>query len=413
MQTTDGRMADFYTSFQKQKMNQGFSRGNNYEKLYQDNWIAGASVDIIANDMTKAGVTIIGNITDEESNKIQRYLSKKKVWADITDAIRWARLFGVVYAVIEIEGQDFSSPLVKAGGYSCLKIYRAKDVEKSNEVLTAGRNIGEPVYYQIAGRKIHHSRVMKFYGVKNLDGTGESVLRRIYQDIIRLDGVLKACGLLVEKARLSIHKIDGLHEAVRSNNADYIIQQASVIAQTQDISNTTVIDSKDDISDLQYSFGGLPQLVVSFEEQVSGAIGIPLIRLFGQAPSGFGSTGETDLKVYADFIYSLQENDLRDNLQLVLELVSIGAIGRYEPSLDFEFNTISKRDKMQDADIVVKQTGAIMQAYDGGLLDDATALLELKALGEFGCFSNISNDLIDDKKLGATIDKQLDNEGGF
>jgi hypothetical protein len=47
----------------------------------------------------------------------------------------------------------------------------------------------------------------------------------------------------------------------------------------------TLMDKSDDFQTHSYSFAGIADVILRFAEQVSGATGIPLVRLFGQSPS--------------------------------------------------------------------------------------------------------------------------------
>jgi len=60
-----------------------------------------------------------------------------------------------------------------------------------------------------------------------------------------------------------------------------------------------------------YGFTGLADTLLQRGQQLSGALGIPLVRLSGQSPVGLSATGESDICKYNDSIRSQQETRLR------------------------------------------------------------------------------------------------------
>jgi phage-related protein (TIGR01555 family) len=425
----DGRLSNFYGAYGMASGANSFKSGSgfggfsscansskNYVEMYRNNWIAGMVIDSIPEDMTSQGVSISG--IDGEAIKIaQKSLIKKQVWADLTDALKWARLFGGSIAVIEIVGEDLSKPLdikkIKLNSFSSLKVYEAEKIKVSQEVIKVGRDIGKPEFYNVSDIAIHHSRVIKFVGTQlppsmQQNGFGDSVLNRVAPQLAALNKVLTATAILIDKCRLNVHKITGLNDAVRSNNEKWILAQAQLVSQTQDLTNTTVIDALDNIETLGYDFGGLPDLIIKYSEQISGACGIPVTRLYGQSPSGFNS-GQSDLTMYYDRILSLQEGRLREGLERIIQVI-LASDAQVFDDFEMEFNSLQSTDKLQEAAIVKSNTETIVMAYNSGLLDDAEAKQELKLQSTNGLFGTITQESIDDASAHAAISADLDKE---
>jgi phage-related protein (TIGR01555 family) len=78
----------------------------------------------------------------------------------------------------------------------------------------------------------------------------------------------------------------------------------------QSIEGITLLDAEDEFeAQTHTAFAGLSDALVQFGQQLSGALQIPLVRLFGQSPAGF-STGDTDLRMYYDTIKQQQKKTL-------------------------------------------------------------------------------------------------------
>ncbi|MGC8059519.1 anti-CBASS protein Acb1 family protein, partial [Salmonella enterica] len=77
----------------------------------------------------------------------------------------------------------------------------------------------------------------------------------------------------------------------------------------------TVIDAADKLQADTYTFAGLADMLIQFAQQLSGALGIPLSRMFGQSPAGLSDTGEGPRRQYHEKVHQKQEKDLRTPLQ--------------------------------------------------------------------------------------------------
>lgn len=60
-----------------------------------------------------------------------------------------------------------------------------------------------------------------------------------------------------------------------------------MVRQYQTNEGMSLFDSEDEFETHSYSFAGLSDLLSEFKEDIAGAVGIPLVRLFRQSPKGF------------------------------------------------------------------------------------------------------------------------------
>lgn len=82
------------------------------EAMYRSSWIVGQVVDVVAEDMTREGINIRGLDDPEDANKIQQKLDDLEIWNELTNTIKWGRLYGGAIAVMLIDGQDVSTHLI-------------------------------------------------------------------------------------------------------------------------------------------------------------------------------------------------------------------------------------------------------------------------------------------------------------
>lgn len=388
------------------------------EAVYRTSWIAGASVDAYAEDMTREGIELKGDIDPSQIELIERIASRMGIWDAICDTVKWARLYGGCICVMMIDGQDASTPLrmdtIEKGQFKGLFPMDRWLVQPSltNLITDLSPEMGMPVYYTtiadaqgLPNMKIHHSRVIRLDGQTlpywqkiTENGWGQSVLERIWDRLLAFDSTTQGAAQLIYKAHLRTYKVKGLRDiiGVGGKALEGLLKQIEMIRQYQSNEGMTLMDGEDEFEAHQYSFSGLDGMMLQFAEQLSGAVGIPLIRLFGQTPSGLNTTGEADLRNYYDNVRQQQERQLRTGVSKVYNALYRSVTGEAPPEgFDIEFTPLWVATDEQRATITSQITSAIVQASDAGIIGRDTALKELRAAAEVtGVFMSISDDEI-------------------
>jgi phage-related protein (TIGR01555 family) len=396
------------------------------EAAYRGSWIVASAVDAIPEDMTRCGIEMSG-LDPDEVTSIENDMTNLGIWDRLCENGKWARLYGGSLAVMLIEGQDLSTPLrpetVSKGQFKGLLILDRWMVSPPvGEVVTEyGPDMGKPMFYNVIAdyaaipkAKIHYSRVIRmegadlpFYQRVAENGWGLSVLEPLWDRLIAFDSASVGTGQLVYKAHLRVMKVKGLRDIIAAGGPALAGLRAQIeftrLAQTNE--GMTVLDGEDDFDTHQYSFSGLSDVLVQFAQQLSGATGIPLSRLFGQSPSGLSDTGEGPRRQYHEKVHQRQEKELRTPLQRLLAVMSMSTLGKpIEDGFQFTFRTLDDAPESEKADIAVKKVTAVTGALDAGLIDIPTGMKELKASASVtGLFGNI-----DDAKI-EEAEKQAEN----
>lgn len=386
------------------------------EWAYQGSWICSLAVDIIAEDMTREGIDIKSE-NPKVVDRLNADLDDWRVWDSIADAIKWARLYGGSVAVMMIDGQDMSQPLaeVRKGAFRGLYVLDRWQIQPSSELVQAlGPDFGKPEYYEvlqkevgvnIPGNRIHHSRVIRLDGRRlpfNLrqayQGWGASILEAVIPQVQMFDLATQGAAQLISKSYLRYYKVQGLRDILTNSLArDGFLKQMDYMREFQGIEGLTIGDSTDEFQTMQYSFTGIPDILLQFGQQISGAIGVPLVRLFGQSPAGFNSTGESDLRIYYDNVKHDQDSDLRPGLKRLLRVMYESAFGS-APDADFgfEFKSLWQMTNEQKSQAAQGLAGSIIQALQAGAIPISVAMKELRKLSDtIGLFGSISDEDID------------------
>lgn len=410
------------------------------EWIHRGSWLGGVAVDLVADDMTRGGIDLIGDLDPDSMEKMQEAAVTLGVWNSINETIKWSRLYGGCLAVMMIDGQDMSTPLrletVGKGQFKGLLVLDRWMVQPSlNQLVTdAGPDIGLPKFYDIVAdapalprAKIHYSRCIRLEGIKlpywqrvqeNL--WGESVLERLYDRMVAFDSATTGAAQLVYKSYVRTYKVKGLREVIAAGGPAMqgLISYVDMMRRFQNIEGVTLLDGEDDFAaEGHTAFSGLSDALTQFGQQLSGALQIPLVRLFGQSPSGFNS-GDSDIRLYYDSIKQQQEKALRVGVTKVYRAIAQSEGVALPDGFKIEFRNLWQLTETEKADITTKITGAVAQANEQGLISDKVAMQELRQSSHHtGVFSNISeediekaDDVVEPPDAGEVIGENKEGE---
>ncbi len=387
------------------------------EWIYRGSWMGAVAVDIIADDMTRAGVSIEGDMKPDDIEDVQSLIGSTGVWNSLNDAEKWARLYGGSIAVILIDGQAMDTPLredtVRPGQFRGLAVYDRWSVTPSSNLVTElGKNLGLPESYVISedapglrGQRIHYSRVIRLVGIElpwnqrvaeNMWGL--SVIERLYDRMIAFDSATQGAAQLIYRSANRTYKIKGMRELVASG-ADYVqvlARYTDMMRKFAGIEGVTLIDANDDLVTTQLNVqGGIAQALDKFGEQISGCLQIPLTRLFGQAPGGLNADGASNLITYYDGVNNQQNKELKEGVSLIYRLAARSAGKKVTPKFQIKFNPLWQIDDKTKSEIAERDARSIADLADAGLLDKPTAMRELRQSGGVhGRFTNITDEMI-------------------
>jgi len=389
------------------------------EAMYRSSWIVGQAVDVVAEDMTRAGIEITGDDVDpDDKERLYKALQRLGIWDKIADTIKWGRLYGGALGVLLIDGQNMATPLrnetVDKGQFKGLYVLDRWMCTPSltEKVQDFGPHFGEPLFYTVTtsqtpldGKKIHYSRVVRVDGVDlpyqqrfSEQGWGQSVIERLYDRLVAFDSTTMGVAQLVYKAHLRTLSVEDLRGILAAGGPAEraLLKNVDFIRRFQSNEGLTLIDAKDKMEMSAYSFAGLDNVLMQFGQQLSGALQIPLVRLFGQSPAGMNATGESDLAMYNDGIKQQQARRLRSPFETIIDLTWRSELGSEPPEdLAHEFRSLEQMSDPEKATVANTVADAVTKAYDAQMIDRATGMKELRGSSHAtGIFSNITDEMI-------------------
>lgn len=370
------------------------------EWAYRSSAIIGSAVDAISDDMTRKGIRITSEIDPKDRGVIESKFDELELWDKLNDTIKWSRLYGGAVGFIMIEGQAPMTPLrLETIGKGRFKGVLPLDRWMINPVLTRrikemGPNLGKPEFFDVVTTatgipawRIHHSRLIRFDGVTlpyqqaiTENEWGMSVVERIWDRLTAFDSATMGAAQLVYKAHLRTMKIKKLRELIALGGPAYeaLLKNMDLVRMYQSNEGLTLLDGDDEFETHQYTFSGLDDVIGQFAEQISGAVGIPLVRLFGQSPKGF-ATGDADLANYYDNIGTQQERRLRQPLRRLMDIIHRSELSKPLPDdFTFEFNPLWQMSDVDRSTVAVNTANAISTALNDGLLTQKAAMTDLR-----------------------------------
>ncbi len=387
------------------------------EWIYRGSWLGGVAVDVIADDMTRAGIEFGSTLEPEAGQDLQAALEETGVWEGINDTIKWGRLYGGAIGVLLIDGQKMDQPLrLNAIGKNQFKGIMVLDrwmVDPGlNDLVTdMGPSLGLPKFYRITADApaipralIHHSRCIRFEGdrlpywqrvMENLWGL--SVFERLYDRLIAFDSATTGAAQSVYKSYLRTYKIMGMREMIAAGGEaeQILVRFVDMMRRFQGIEGITLIDGNDDFTaNTPSNMTGIAEALVQFGQQLAGALQIPLVRLFGQSPAGLNASGESDLRTYEDGIAHRQKRQLKRPLGIVLTVQAASAAIKLPDNFTWGFAPLRQMTDEQKAETAGKVATAV-SSVEGTIIGRATALKELKQSSQrTGIFTNITDEEI-------------------
>ena len=395
---------------------------------YRESWLVKRIIDMPCEDMTRAWFTLSTGMRSEVIHELNRLEARHSVKQEITNAIRWARLYGGSLALMVIRGEEdcldepLDPELLLPGCFQGLLVLdRAMGIQPSMELVTDldDPDFGLPEYYTVeltmgepyrtncppgthgqdaAGSyrgprsvRIHHSRVLRFVGrelpqreMERENFWGASELEHIWDELMKRSATSANIAQLVFQANLTTLKISSFGEILAIGTDTQKKRVLEAIAQENRMRTSYGIQvlSKDDAMETHsYSFGGLSDVYELFMMDMAGAAEIPATKLFGRSPQGMNSTGEADLRNYYEMIAQLQERMLRPALEKLLPVMAISCWGYAPEDMEIVFQPVMTTSAMDRAELAGKLSESVISAFQAGLITREEAVKELANRG--------------------------------
>lgn len=331
--------------------------------ISQDTWIR-AGVEMIADEMTKEGVTLqYGGERENLVPEMDEELLKYDIIKHLHDALTNCGYYGgcLLYIDTGEEGAELLNPLVldqktfQQGSLKGFKIVEAYNISPGtyNSTEPLKKDFYKPKTWWVLGRQIHESRFCYF--TQNEISTlllpaynffGIPLSQIVLDAVSHFKNCKEAQSRLAGKFADIIFKTN-LQEILEGGSGAELAKRIRFFVQNRSNDGCQVIDREtEDISVVTTPLGGITDIVRQSMELVAASFNEPVVKMWGISPSGF-NTGATDLQNHYDHIESLQDKMLKKQLEKILKVLQLNKYGVIDEKLTFEFNSPSKEDEFR------------------------------------------------------------------
>jgi len=335
--------------------------------IYESNGIGRRIVDLPADDMTRNWITVVGDDDDKVAQALESLYAQRR----ISDALKFARLFGGAIVLMGIEdGGDLEDPVREEAikGIRSLTTFDRREVTlESTEVIRSlgDPRFGTPEFYNIipilGGEqtvKVHASRILRFDGnrlareeYQNNNYWHDSVLQTAFEALRQMDAVFDSGEFIVNDYVQTILKLKGLMSQLQSAEGQRLVKERlNAMDMSRHVSNTIAIDSEDEYAKHTSTTAGLDTLLDRYMMKLSAVTSIPVTLLMGRSPAGENATGEADVRFYYDHIKSAQVNELSEPLETLVRYLFLANGGEPE-SWSVEFNPLFEMSQKEKAEL--------------------------------------------------------------
>lgn len=405
---------------------------NQLEVMYEKDGLCGKIIDIPVDDMMREWRTVSFAGNDEMKTAFEKAEEHYGVREHITDALKWAALYGGSGIVLGVDG--CGNPVLPLNvNYmrkNSLKFITTLDrwyltPQDINYYDISQPNYFKPNYYRIAGtaQLIHHSRMIRFDGVKMPRAVsqlnwlwGSSKLERLEDALLNAATTPNVLASLILECNFPVFSIKNLAATLSTKDGEAKLQKRmSFVTLLKSMFNVTMLDVEEAYDLKSPSMGGLDVFMDKFFQIVAGLSDIPVTRLMGLSPGGLNSTGNTEVINYYDGLKSKQELLIRPALKILDQGILMSTFGFIPKEFSWEFNKLWQISDLDQA--TIDQTNSITDTnYVNANILPPTVIA--KKLKKNDTYPDISEDLISEvgnnfvtQNTPPKIDLGLDNVG--
>ena len=374
------------------------------DSLYRSNWLARKIVDIPAFDATRAWRK--WDATQDQVEALEMTEKQFGMQRKLLSGLIKARLYGGAAMIMGISGQAMNEELdLDKVGKGDLKFVHV--VEKW--MIATGPRVrdimspwfGEPSYYMRsnipivespggvtplpsftpkgeAGNAIwiHPSRVVRLIGVEYpdiemaQDVWGDSVLQPMYEALQQAALVSSSLANMIGDAKVDVYKIPGLTNTLSTaDGTSQLMTYLSNANAAKSVLNSLIMDKEFEWSRIQTSsFEGVTQVLQAFYLMCCAAADIPSTRMLSREPAGQNSTGDSDFRNYYDRLHADQEVRLTPVMTRLDEVIIRTTLGKRDPSIKYEWNSLWQMSDAEKADIALKKAQAFQVDNNAALI---------------------------------------------
>lgn len=312
--------------------------------IYASNGIGTKIIDLLPDDMTRAGWTFTG----DEDGKIGKALKDIGTAKHLNRAMKWARLFGGALVILDIaDGQPYELPYNWEKGKAPIRgmrVFSSARTEMTTfdfsadpqsrwfedlEVHTVKRLYGAPF-------RVHASRCLVFRNwhpvpdTQNQSGYelrtrywGLSAMQAIFESISTFGTFYQGIGHLGHELTIGKYTISNLDQMVAENDIKSLKNRMRIIEEQKSILHAVLLGKEERYDRDSLTFAGVPEVMDKLMTVTASVAGYPVTKLWGTSAKGLSATGEGDSRDYYNHVEAEQVNILEAPLTRLAQMMNL------------------------------------------------------------------------------------------
>jgi phage-related protein (TIGR01555 family) len=346
------------------------------ENLYGE-WLPRRIVDIYADQATRKGFKVLfggDGVRAEEVQGIEQVIEDLYILEHLNLAAKNARLYGGACLLLFIDdGRPAYMPVDKRNirrieDIECLDRWQIAPVINEENLY----DYSKATYYQIISGDlinqpqlsyIHKDRILRFdgdwlpYRIRQRNyGWGMSSLQTVYDSFRHYWTGLNSAATLLTEFDIFVHKVRGLAAMLAAGKESSIRDRLQVNDMSKSIYRGYAIDAeKEELEFISRNFGGIGEILEKLRVDIIGASKIPHTVLFGESPSGLGSTGRSEERDFAKTLADYQSVHFKRPIKKLMEMIMLSKEGPTKGELPeswrISFNPLFELNEREMADV--------------------------------------------------------------
>lgn len=346
------------------------------ENLYGE-WLPRRIVDIYADQATRKGFKVLfggDGVRAEEVQGIEQTIEDLYILEHLNLAAKNSRLYGGACLLLFIDdGRPAYMPVDKRNirrieEIECLDRWQIAPVINEENLY----DYSKATYYQIISGDlineptlsyIHKDRILRFdgdwlpYRIRQRNyGWGTSSLQTVYDSFRHYWTGLNSAATLLTEFDIFVHKVRGLAAMLAAGKESSIRDRLQVNDMSKSIYRGYAIDAeKEELEFISRNFGGIGEILEKLRIDIIGASKIPHTVLFGESPSGLGSTGRSEERDFAKMLSDYQSVHFKRPMKKLMEYIMLSkegpTKGEMPDSWRISFNPLFELNEREMADV--------------------------------------------------------------
>lgn len=307
--------------------------------LVEQDGLFARTMECVPEDATRKWISIQGQnsdgtIADDFGRSLLDAMDELEARERLFQAMRLENIEGGSALILGVnDGQDPSEPIAfeRITSFDFIHVVQKDEITPGlREDDPTSPNFRQPKDYYLATKAsgvIHPSRVITFNGIYatprtlvERGGWGVSYAERVFSGVKKFGMLWDNVEAVFKDIAQDVLKIKDLTAMLaKPNGKQLVLARLMSLQMMASTYNASVIDKDvEEIEKRPAQLAGVSDLILRVMDYLPAVTGIPLSRLFGQAPSGMSTDDKSGTRVYYDMVANQQRRKLRDPIKRII-----------------------------------------------------------------------------------------------